>query len=91
MLWEQGGIDEEVILGLILTCVMTRKYLPKFYYPKKSRIELLFLGGRGGWGGREETGVRFSLKTGIDFAYRAWFLRELRECMNASIISVLND
>ena len=24
MLWEQGDIDERVILGLFLTCVMTR-------------------------------------------------------------------
>ena len=81
-------IDEEVILGLILTCVMTRKYLPNFTTQKKSRIELLFFGGGGG---REGRGVRFALNTGIDFAYRVWFSRELRECMNVFIISVLND
>ena len=48
--------------------------LPK----KKSRMEffLFFLGG----------GVRFGLKTGLDFAYRVWFSRELRECMNVFII-----
>ena len=31
MLWQQQrDIDEEVILGLILACMMTRKYLPDF-------------------------------------------------------------
>ena len=32
-------------------------------------------------------GDHFGLKTGIHFAYRAWFARELRECMNVIIIS----
>ena len=63
MLWEQGDIDEEVILGLILTCVMTRKYLPEFTTQKKSRNRLFFF-----FGGR--AGERFGIKTGIDFAYR---------------------
>ena len=47
MLWEQGDIDEEVILGLILTCVMTRKYLPEFTTQKNPGIDQFFFGGRG--------------------------------------------
>ena len=35
-------------------------------------------------------GGRFGLKTSLDFAYRVWFSRELRECMNVFIISVSN-
>ena len=62
MLWEQGDIDEEVILGLILTCVMTRKYLPEFTTQKNPGIDQFFFGGR--------AGERFGIKTGIDFAYR---------------------
>ena len=62
MLWEQGDIDEEVILGLILTCVMTRKYLPEFTTQKNPGIDQFFL--------VEGGGERFGLKTGIDFAYR---------------------
>ena len=50
MLWEQGDIDEEVILGLILTCVMTRKYLPEFTTQKNPGIDQFFFGGRGGGG-----------------------------------------
>ena len=34
--------------------------------------------------------MRFGLKTGLNFAYRVWFSRELRECMNVFIISVSN-
>ena len=56
-----------------------KKYLPSFTTPKKSRIEFFFL---------EGGGVRFGLKTSLDFAYRVWFSRELRECMNVFIISV---
>ena len=63
MLWEQGDIDEEVILGLFLTQVMTRKYLPEFTTQKNPGIDQFFFGGRGG-------GERFGIKTGIDFAYR---------------------
>ena len=39
----------------------------------------------------------FGLKTGIDFAHytlvwtRVWFSRELRECMNIFILSILNE
>ena len=39
----------------------------------------------------EGRGERFGIKTGIDFAYRVWFSKELREYMNVFIISVSND
>ena len=81
MLWQQQrDIDEEVILGLILACMMTRKYLPDFTTQKSPGIENFF-------GGEEH----FGLKTGIDFAYRVWFSRELPKCMNVFIISASND
>ena len=69
---------------------MTGKYLPNSTTQKKipNRIIIFFRGGGAGEGGE---GVRFALKTGIDFAYRVWFSRELRECMNVFIILVLND
>ena len=51
MLWEQGDIDEEVILGLILTCVMTRTYLPEFTTQKNPGIHQFFFGGRREGGG----------------------------------------
>ena len=66
MLWEQGDIDEEVILGLILTCVMTRKYLPEFTTQKNSGIDQFFFGGRGGG---ERFGIKLvqTLPIGYDF------------------------
>ena len=58
-----------------------KKILAKFYYPQKIQDRIFFL---------EGGGVRFGLKTSLDFAYRVWFSRELRECMNVFIISVSN-
>ena len=60
--------------------MMTRKYLPDFTTQKSPGIENFF-------GGEEH----FGLKTGIDFAYRVWFSRELPKCMNVVIISASND
>ena len=57
-----------------------KKILAKFYYPQTIQDRFFF------WKG----GVRFGLKTSLDFAYRVWFSRELRECMNVFIISVSN-
>ena len=54
-----------------------KKILARFYYPKKSWNRKFF------WRGEEH----FGLKTGIDFAYRVWFSRELPKCMNVFIIS----
>ena len=61
MLWEQGDIDEEVILGLILTCVMTRKYLPEFTTQKKSRNRFFFFWWKGGGAFWYKNGYRLCL------------------------------
>ena len=61
MLWEQGDIDEEVILGLILTCVMTRKYLPEFTTQKNPGIDQFFLVEGGGGAFWSKNGYRLCL------------------------------
>ena len=61
MLWEQGDIDEEVILGLILTCVMTRKYLPEFTTQKNAGIDQFFFGGGAGGAFWYKNGYRLCL------------------------------
>ena len=61
MLWEQGDIDEEVILGLILTCVMTRKYLPEFTTQKNPGIDQVFFWWKGGGAFWYKNGYRLCL------------------------------
>ena len=61
MLWEQGDIDEEVILGLILTCVMTRNYLPEFTTQKNAGIDQFFFGGGAGGAFWYKNGYRLCL------------------------------
>ena len=79
--------EQNTIRNLQIVVVPTKIKPPKkntcqVLLPPKNPGSNFFFGGGGG--------VRFGLKTSLDFAYRVWFSRELRECMNVFIISVSN-